>query len=98
MTRLCRVFDVTRAGSYAWRQRPLSARTTQDRALLEERRAIFEQRGGTYGSPRIDRALNARGQRVSRRRLERLMRASGWHARLVRVYRPNVGTHRWFSR
>jgi transposase len=30
-----------------------------------------------------------RGQRVSRRRIERLMRASGWRARLVRVYRPS---------
>jgi transposase InsO family protein len=65
--------------------------------LLEEMRVIFEHSGGTYGSPRIHRALKARGQRVSRRRIERLMRASGWRARLVRVYRPKAGTHRWFG-
>ena len=65
--------------------------------LLEEMRVIFEQSGGTYGSPRIYRALKARGQRVSRRRIERLMRAGGWRARLVRVYRPKAGTHRWFG-
>ena len=66
--------------------------------LLEEMRVIFEHSGGTYGSPRIYRALKARGQRVSRRRIERLMRASGWRARIVRVYRPKAGTHRWFGR
>jgi transposase InsO family protein len=26
------------------------------------------------------------------------MRASGWRARIARVYRPKAGTHRWFSR
>ena len=61
VTRLCRLFAVTRAGFYAWRRRPVSARRRQDRDLLEEMRAIFERSGGTYGSPRIQRALPARG-------------------------------------
>ena len=65
--------------------------------LLEEVRAIFEASGGTYGSPRIHQALTSRGHRVSRRRVERLMRHDGLRARLVRVYRPKVGTHRWFG-
>jgi transposase InsO family protein len=97
VTRLCQTFSVTRAGYDAWRQRPTSARLRQDRGLLEDIRAIFEQSGGTYGSPRIPRALQAHGQRVSRRRIERLMRAGGWRARVVRVYRPTAGTHRWFG-
>ena len=97
MTRLCRLFDVTRAGYYAWRQRPVSVRTRQDRALLEEMRVIFEQSGGTYGSPRVHQALTMRGRRLSRRRVERLMRADGLRARVVRVYRPKAGTHRWFG-
>jgi len=47
VTRLCRLFDVTRAGFYAWRERSASGRTRQDRVLLEEMRAIFERSGGT---------------------------------------------------
>ena len=43
MTRLCRLFGVTRPGYYAWRQRALSAHARQDRVLLEEMRAIFER-------------------------------------------------------
>ena len=98
MTRLCRLFAVTRAGFYAWRRRPESARRRQDRVLLEDMRAIFEGSGGTYGSPRIQESLTTRGYRVSHRRVERLMRADGLRARVARVYRPKAGTHRWFSR
>ena len=98
MTRLCRLFAVTRAGFYAWRQRPVSLRQRQDRVLLEAMRAIFEASGGTYGSPRIQEALVLRGHRVSGRRVERLMRADGMRARVARVYRPKAGTRRWFSR
>ena len=97
MTRLCRLFAVTRGGFYAWRQRPVSLRQRQDRVLLEAMRAIFEASGGTYGSPRIQEALAMRGQRVSGRRVERLMRADGMRARIARVYRPKAGTHRWFG-
>ena len=97
VTRLCRLFAVTRAGFYAWRGRPTSARARQDRVVLEEMRAIFERSGGTYGSPRIHRALMARGHHLSRRRVERLMQVGGWRARAVRVYRRTAGTHRWFD-
>ena len=98
MTRLCRLFAVTRAGFYAWRRRPVSARQRQDWALLEEMRAIFAASGGTYGSPRIQHALLASAHRVSRRRVARLMRQDGLRARVVRVYRGKAGVHRWFSR
>jgi transposase InsO family protein len=52
---------------------------------------------GTYGSPRLYRTLRQAGYRVRRRRVERLMRTQGWRARVVRVYRPKAGTHRWFA-
>ena len=97
MTRLCRLFGVTRPGYYAWRQRPESARARQDRVLLEEMRVIFECSGGTYGSPRLHQALTAQGVQLSHRRVERLMRQAGWRARVVRVYRRTTGTHRWFD-
>ena len=97
MTRLCRLFGVTRPGYYAWRQRPVSAHARQDRIILEEMRVIFEASGGTYGSPRLYRELTKRGHRLSHRRVERLMRVGGWRARNVRVYRRTAGTHRWFG-
>jgi transposase InsO family protein len=76
----------------------MSLHQRQDRGLLEEMRAIFEGSGGTYGSPRMQRALAARDHHVSRRRVARLMRQDGLRARVVRVYRGKAGVHRWFSR
>jgi putative transposase len=97
VTRLCRLFAVTRAGYYAWHGRPASAHQEQDRVLLEAIRAIFEASRGTYGSPRVYRTLTARGHRLSRRRVERLMRLAGLRARVAHVYRGTAGTHRWFG-
>jgi hypothetical protein len=84
------VIDGARVGFYAWRQRPASARTRQDRVLLEEMRTTFEVSGRTYGSQRIQETLAGRGHRVSRRRVERLTRAAE-RARASRVYRPKAG-------
>ncbi len=82
MTRLCAVYGVTRAGYYAWRRRAVSAHVTQDRKLQRRIQQVFQRHHGTYGSPRMQRALQAEGWRVSRRRVERLMRSAGLRARI----------------
>ena len=71
---MCPLYGVTRVGYYAWRHRGESARRRRDGSLLGTIRGLFEQSRGTYGSPRIHRALAASGERVSRRRVARLMR------------------------
>lgn len=94
---MCALYGVTRAGYYAWRGREESARSEQDRVLAEEIRGIFEDSGGTYGSPRVQRALALHGFSLSRRRVERLMRTAGLRARVVRIYRSNPGLHRFYG-
>ncbi len=54
---LCRVLQVTRSGYYAWRQRQPSERQKQNETLLNQIRTFFQRSKGTYGSPRILRAL-----------------------------------------
>jgi transposase InsO family protein len=85
--RLCSFYGVARAGYYAWRQREESARHKQDRVLTRAIQEIFRGSHGTYGSPRVQRELASRGVGVSRRRVERLMRAAGMRARSVVIYR-----------
>jgi len=97
VTRLCALYGVTRAGYYAWRRRPASARAEQDRKLSQRIVALFTTHRGRYGSPRIHRELQGEGWRVSRRRVERLMRAAGLRARVARVYRANPGLHRFYG-
>jgi transposase InsO family protein len=97
VTRLCALYGVTRAGYYAWQRRPLSAHAEQDRELSQHIAAIFAAHRGRYGSPRIHRELIGAGWQVSRRRVERLMRAAALRARVARVYRANPALHRFFD-
>jgi transposase InsO family protein len=91
--RLCRLYRVSRAGFYAWLAREASARRREDRRLTKRIRSVFDQNRGAYGSPRVQRELANQGVRVSRRRVERLMRAAGLQARVVRVYRQHAKLH-----
>ena len=97
MTRLCQRYGVTRAGYYAWRGRRPSARAVQDRQLAQRIIALFRQHERRYGSPRIHQDLRAEGWRISRRRVERLMRAAALQARVSRVYRANPRLHRFYG-
>lgn len=98
MKRLCRLCGVSRAGYYSWRGREASARSKQDRRLVEQIREVFDRSRRTYGSPRVQRALASQGVRVSRRRVARLMRAAGMRARVVGVYRTNSKLHVHYQR
>jgi putative transposase len=76
----CRVLGVSRAGFYAWRGRPASARSVADAALSATIRTVHRASRGTYGAPRVRAELAAgHGVRCSRRRVARLMRSAGLH-------------------
>ena len=97
MSRLCALYHVTHAGYYAWQRRGVSARGEQDRILTAQIQEIFEASRGTYGSPRVQRALAAQGRSGSRRLVEPLMRTAGLRARSVRGSRANPGLHQYFG-
>jgi transposase InsO family protein len=91
------MLGVSRQGYYAWQGRGLSERAKEDQRLSKQISRIFESSHGTYGSPRVQRELEARGTRISRRRVERLMRAARLRARVVRVYRSNPRLHNFYE-
>ena len=49
---MCRVFRVSVAGYYAWRARPDSKRAGENRALLDDIRAVHAASQGRYGTLR----------------------------------------------
>ena len=84
---LSRALGVSRGGFYAWRSRPESRRSVEDRRLSLLVRAAHEESRGAYGSPRVHVELAAQGERVGRKRVVRLMRQEGLRARVRRRYR-----------
>lgn len=76
-------------------QRDVCQRLLDDQALLEKIADIFDQSKGRYGSPRVFNALLAQGIAVSKKRVERLMRAANLRGRVVRVTRRQPGLKRF---
>jgi transposase InsO family protein len=84
---LCRALAVSPSGFYAWQQRPQSARQRGDHRLRVELHAAHAESGGSYGSPRLQQAVRARGLRVGRNRVIRLMRQAQLVGRPRRRFR-----------
>jgi len=82
--RACALLKVSRAAYYAWSSGALCERRLADEELLERILAAHKASRGTYGSPRITRALRATGLRVSRKRSARLMALRGLAGRARR--------------
>ena len=87
---LCPLLGVSRSGYYGWRGRAPSRRQSEDARLLVELQSAFEHSRRTYGRPRLQRALAARGHRHGERRIGRLMRAAGLRARVRRRFVPQT--------
>jgi putative transposase len=87
VTILCRCMRVTRSGFYAWRSRAESRHARDDRRLKILVQASFEESKHRYGSPRVHEDLIEQHERVSRKRVVRLMQEDGLKARVRRRYK-----------
>ena len=74
---MARVLGVSKAGFYAWRDRASSARQVADEALLGRVQDVHAASHNTYGAPRVQAALKAKGERHGRKRIAKLMRGAG---------------------
>jgi putative transposase len=90
---LCRVLDVSRSGYYAWLRRRPSARRQADARLSIEIAISHRRSRRNYGSPRVFKDLRAKGLRVSRKRVERLMRQEGLKPKRPRNFRNTTNSN-----
>jgi putative transposase len=75
---MCRALEVNRTSFHDWERRAPSDRALTDAWLTEKIKAIHEAKRKVYGAPRIHAELRMQhGIKVSRKRVERLMRAAG---------------------
>jgi transposase InsO family protein len=74
---LCRVFEISRSGYYAWVKRPVSERKKRNDELMTEIKLIHKESRGTYGLPRIKAKLAAMGKCCGKMRISNLMKKAG---------------------
>lgn len=84
---MCKVLKVSRSGYYAWLRHPESKRKQDDKVILQEISAIYQESHRTYGSPRIYRELKRRGRNHGKKRIARLMRKDGLRAKTKRKFK-----------
>jgi transposase InsO family protein len=95
---LCRRYQVSRSGFYAWQGRGGSQRRRNDEALGARILRIHRDSRGAYGSPRVHEALRREGVRCSNKRVARLMREQGLRGRASTLYRCSRGVHQFFEK
>jgi transposase InsO family protein len=86
----CRVLQVSVSGYHAHRARATSEAPRNhlsDEALLVHIKAIHRQTRGSYGWPRVHRALRHEGLRVGKQRVQALMRRHGIRAKGKRRFK-----------
>ena len=78
---ICEALGVSRAGFYAWLERPPSTRAQSDEELGKMVRASFLSSDRTYGARRVWHDVLAEGIACGLHRIERLMRVQALRAR-----------------
>ena len=90
MTILCELFELSRAGYYAWHEAHETARSQRDQELAPLVRSIFLQHRRRYGARRIAVELAAMGQLCGVERVAKLLKSQGLQAIQPRAYRPRT--------
>jgi transposase InsO family protein len=87
--RACALLEVSRAAFYQRAAGP-SRRDVADEELFEAIKDTHVESGGTYGSPRVHRALRDAGQHCGRKRVARIMRKKGLVGRCPKRWRKTT--------
>ncbi|MBY8820131.1 IS3 family transposase [Streptomyces cinereoruber] len=76
--RICQVLGASRAGYYRHlaTAQARAERQAEEKRTVSEIRAIHTEHHGAYGAPRVHAELRARGRRINRKRVTRLMRVN----------------------
>jgi len=90
VAKTCGLFEVSRSAYYQRRNGVPSAREVGDAELTEKIQSIHDESKGTYGAPRIHKALGHRQVACGKRRVTRLMRIAGLEGRCKKRWRKTT--------
>jgi putative transposase len=81
LKRMCAMMNIERSGYYAWLKKEPGKRAVANAALDLKILTTFNQHKGRYGAPRLQVELQETGERVSKNRVARRMKALGIKAK-----------------
>jgi putative transposase len=87
---MCDVLEVSRAGYYAWLARPESPRAARMAELSRRVAEAHRESRGTYGAPRVHKALEAGGVACCENTVAELMRRGGLRGCAPRRFVPRT--------
>ena len=90
--RMCKMLEVSLSGYYAWRKRPESRRSRENRVLEDKIRLIHAESHRIYGAPKIHRKLCEQGIRCGKNRVARLMRNVGLRSRRKKKFKATTNS------
>ena len=93
MTVMCEILQVSTAGYYAWRDRPVSAGQQRRDRLIAEIRVIHDTVKARYGSPRVHAELVAQGSPCCVNTVAKLMQTQGIAAKTARKFRHTTDSN-----
>jgi transposase InsO family protein len=84
---MCDLLNVSRAGYYAWKDRPVSRRARRHEALVAEIHRAHRDSKALYGSPRIHQELIAGGTKACVNTVAKVMREEDLRSRMHKKFK-----------
>jgi putative transposase len=87
ITLMCGTLNVSHSSYYDWLKKVPSALMLDDQRLSRKIKKLFIETKCIYGSRRLRKGLLAQGERISRRRTRKLMKANNLYCKTKRKFR-----------
>jgi transposase InsO family protein len=87
VTKACQLMEASRSAFYEWHEHQPTRRELDDQELTGHITKIHTDSRGTYGAPRVHAELRRQGFHLSRKRVARLMVATGLAGRCKRRWK-----------
>ena len=84
------MLQVSTTAYYDWCKRPVTSLEQENEVLTERIKEIFEEQKNGCGTRTIKKALSRKGERVSRRRIGRLMSEAGLSCKTKKKFKATT--------
>jgi len=91
--KMCQILEISKGGYYKWKKQPESKRKKEDKKMIEKIKIIHKENDETYGSPRITKALNQKGEiKINKKKVERLMKENNIYAKTKKRFKATTNS------